>query len=72
MSYRVWYRTYTEEVDVIPNVKPFDTYEEAVKWASDYMTQEGTRWDQYVRAVEIQHIQCGEIVYYCECPEEAA
>lgn len=71
MSWRVWYRTYTDYLDVIPEVQAFTTIEEAEEFAHQYMTWHGEQKQQYIRAVEIQHIPCGEMRYYCECEEVA-
>jgi hypothetical protein len=67
MSYRLWYRTFTEYTDIIPDLQAFATYAEALEHADAYMTDHDERNDKYVREVEIQHVQCGEMIHYCEC-----
>ena len=71
MTYRLWYRTYTDFVDIIPDLKAFDTYEEAQQQARDYISWHSQQPEQYVRIIETQHVQCGEMVQYCECEADA-
>jgi hypothetical protein len=71
MSYRLWYRTYTEYTDIVPDLAAFDTYQEALDYSVEYTVQESERNDQYVRDIEIQHVQCGEMTQYCECEANA-
>lgn len=67
MTYRLWYRTYTDEVAPLPDAPTFEEYKNAVEAANLIYRQESERPDQYIRIIEIQHIQCGEIIHYCEC-----
>ena len=67
MTYRLWYRTYTNEVALLPDVPVFEEYTNAQTAGDLYLTQESERPDQYIRKIEIQHVQCGEMVDYCEC-----
>lgn len=67
MTYRLWYRTYTNEVAFLPDVPVFEEYTNAKTAGDLYLTQESERPDQYIRKIEIQHVQCGEMVDYCEC-----
>ena len=71
MSFRLWYRTYTDYLDVIPDTAAFITYTEAEEHASQYMTWHGEQNEQYIKTIEIQHVQCGEMVAYCECEADA-
>lgn len=67
MSYRLWYRTYTDYVDIVPNMGTFNHIWEAEAHAQGYLEAEAARPDQYVKTVEIQHVPCGENHLYCEC-----
>jgi len=71
VTYRLWYRTYTEEVAPLVDTPIFEEYDNAVTARDLYITQEGARPDQYIRTIEILHIQCGEMVDYCECEANA-
>ena len=67
MSFRLWYRTYTEHVNLLPNVEAFGTFEEAQDYAAEYMTWHSSTKEQFIRDMEIQHVQCGEMYQHCEC-----
>lgn len=69
MTYRLWYRTYTEEVAPLADTPVFEEYDNAAVFRDLYLTQESERPDQYIRTIEIQHVQCGEMVDYCECED---
>lgn len=70
MSYRLWYRTYTNYVDVVPDLPAFATYQEALDNSVELEQLNAEQSNQYVKDIEIQHVQCGEMIHYCECESD--
>ena len=70
-TYRLWYRTYTEELAPIVDSPAYTSYLVARDAADIIVTLEAQRPDQYIKEVKVQHVQCGEMVEYCECDYEA-
>jgi hypothetical protein len=69
MTYLLWYRTYTDEVAPMVDSPTYEEYTNAETARDLCVVQESQRPDQYIKTIDIQHVQCGEMVAYCECED---